>query len=218
MKKPSPNCLLMFDFDGVISDSLNIFEESLKAACRENGFPVIQNREDFLRIFDHNMVAGLTQLGIPAPQIGPLLQTLGNRLVQGMEQCPPFPGIPAIITQLADTHPVYVITSNLTAVVSAYLTRHGIQGIRAVLGSDLEASKQIKIRKIVAQCPDCTPFYMGDTLGDMDEAHAAGVQAVAVLWGWHNATRLRQGCPDHLLHSPTDLLSLCRATASISRP
>ena len=93
--------------------------------------------------------------------------------------------------------------------VSAYLDRHGIEGVRAVLGSDQEASKQVKIRKIVAQWPDLTPFYVGDTLGDMHEAHAAGVRAVAALWGWHGEARLLPGHPDRLLHAPAELLALC---------
>ena len=43
----------------------------------------------------------------------------------------------------------------------------------------------------------------------MHEAHAAGVRAIAVLWGWHGEERLLPGLPDRLLHSPADLLALC---------
>lgn len=198
----------MFDFDGVIADSLEVFMENLGAACRAHGHPLVGGRAAFLAIFDGNMIAGLGQLGVPASATGPLLADLGRRLASAMDRCPPFPGIPAILTQLAAAHPVYIITSNVTPIVSAYLDRHDIRGVREVLGSEKEASKQLKIRRIAGQWPTHTPLYVGDTLGDMDEAHAAGVRAAAALWGWHAEQRLLRGKPDCLLRTPDDLLTL----------
>jgi phosphoglycolate phosphatase-like HAD superfamily hydrolase len=209
MTTPRRPCLLMLDFDGVIADSLDVFRESLYGACQAHGQPLAGNRDTFLGIFDVNMIAGLNHLGLSDALMGPVLNDLGRRLTAAMDRCPPFPGIPAIITSLAAACPTYVITSNLTAVVSAYLYRHHIHGIRAVAGADQEPSKQVKIRRIAAQWPDHDPVYVGDTLGDMNEAHAAGVGAAAALWGWHAEERLRRGRPDRLLRSPEDLRSLC---------
>ncbi len=205
MKRMTPPLLWMFDFDGVIADSLDIFHTSLADACRTHGYEQIRDRAIFLDIFDHNMVAGLLQLGIPSERITAILSDLGRRLATAMEPCQPFAGIPEAINRLVAQGPVYVVTSNLTAVVRAYLDRHGMHGVRDVLGSDRNPSKQAKIRALVAQWPALSPVYVGDTLGDMEEAHAAGVQAVAVTWGWHNVNRLDRGHPDLVLRSPLTL-------------
>jgi phosphoglycolate phosphatase len=198
----------MFDFDGVLADSLVAFHAALDEACRVHGFAGLTDRATFLDIFEGNMVEGLEQAGLAGDQVGPVLVDLGRRLAVSMGSYPPFPGIPEVIRQLYLEGPVYVITSNVTAVVRAYLDRHGMGGVRDVLGSDREASKQVKIRSVMAQWPGYTPYYIGDTLGDMKEARAAGAMAVAAVWGWHDEERLRQGSPDRVVTVPTDLLEL----------
>ncbi|MDX9981106.1 MAG: HAD family hydrolase, partial [Lentisphaeria bacterium] len=99
-------------------------------------------------------------------------------------------------------------TSNLTPVVSAYFERHGIGGVREVVGSDKEASKQIKIRQAAARWPDRQPVYVGDTLGDMREAREAGALPVGVAWGWHDQPRLRLGNPSRIVQTPAELAEL----------
>jgi len=200
--------LLMFDFDGVIADSLAVFQESLAAALVAHGFASLADRRTFLDIFDDNMVAGLRQHGVPRAALPALLADLGARLAAAMDRYPPFPGIPEAFGKLTAAVPVYVITSNLTGVVSAYLERYGLAGVREVLGSDKEPSKQVKIRRLAAQWPDLRPVYIGDTLGDMTEAHAVGALAVAVGWGWHDEARLRRGNPDRFLRTPDELATL----------
>ena len=60
MNDPNTRCLLMFDFDGVIADSIDVFVESLSDACRARGYPLVNNRDTFLRIFDGNRPAPFT--------------------------------------------------------------------------------------------------------------------------------------------------------------
>ncbi len=192
----------------MLADSLDIFHTNLVEACRAHGCGQIQDRAAFLGIFDHNMISGLQQLGIPAALITPILTDLGRRLTTALADCRPFPGIPETFRLQAAQAPVYVVTSNLTPVVRDYLARHGMQGVRDVVGSDRERSKQVKIRALAAQWPTLEPVYVGDTLGDMVEAHAAGARSIAVTWGWHDEERLRRGRPDHVIHAPAELLSL----------
>ncbi len=200
--------LLLFDFDGVLADSLSVFHESLAAACRERGFPQLHDRAVFLGLFDGNMIEGLRRLGLPDAKIPTLLADLGRRLAAVMDRYPPFPGIAEAFNTLTASVPVCVVTSNLTRVVIAYLAQYGLHGVREVLGSDTEPSKQAKIRRVAAQWPGRRPTYVGDTLGDLTEAHAAGACAVAVGWGWHDEARLRRGHPDRLLKQPSELASL----------
>lgn len=199
------NLLLLFDFDGVIADSLEVFHESLAAVCRQHGFPQLEDKETFLDLFDVNMVEGLRQLGIPPEAIPAILGELGTMLAALPDRYPPFPGIADAFRKLTAVVPVHVITSNLTAVVEIYLERYGIAGVRDVLGSDKESSKQVKIRRLAAQWPALQPVYVGDTLGDMEEAHAAGALAVAAGWGWHDVARLRRGSPHRFLETPAAL-------------
>jgi len=49
---------------------------------------------------------------------------------------------------------------------------------------------------------------VGDTVGDVLEARAAGVGTVGVAWGRHGVERLRRVKPDRMAHAPSDLLDL----------
>lgn len=207
--------LILFDFDGVLADSLTVFHAGLAAACAVEGYPQLADREIFLRVFDGNLVAGMEQAGIPGDKVAPILADLGRRLGAALPEYPPFPGIRDALPILTAACPVYIITSNLTDVVWSYLKRYEIEGVRDVLGSDKEASKQAKIRSIADQWPGRQPVYVGDTLGDLREAHAAGVTAVAAGWGWHEPARLQRGRPHQLLRNPDDLL---RWFAAINQP
>ena len=200
--------VLLFDFDGVIADSLAVFHESMAAVCLPHGFPQFEDRERFLDLFDGNMVEGLRQAGVPPASIPGILGELGAMLAAVPDRYPPFPGIVDAFRKLTAVAPVYVITSNLTSVVEAWLERYGVAGVRDVLGADKESSKRVKIRRVAAQWPALQPVYIGDTLGDMEEAHAAGALAVAAGWGWHDEARLRRGSPNRFLETPSVLPAL----------
>jgi len=202
--------LLMFDFDGVVADSLDVFHEHLAAACRTQGFGQIDERDAFLNLFDGNMVAGLRQLGMSAEMIAAVLADLGQRLASALRNCPPFPGIAEALRTLVQTVPVYIITSSLSSVVEDYLAHNGIAGVIEVLGADKEPSKVIKIQRLAAQFPDHQPVYIGDTLGDMREAHAAAAIAVGVAWGWHDTARILAGKPHEIIEKPLQLALLAK--------
>jgi phosphoglycolate phosphatase len=40
--------LLLFDFDGVLVDSLEVYEDVVRQCLERLGRPIIRNREDFL--------------------------------------------------------------------------------------------------------------------------------------------------------------------------
>lgn len=196
----------MFDFDGVIADSLVPFERGLREVCAPllNGAPF--DREMFLGLFDENMVAGLLHLGIAREELPALLRELGVILEPDFQTLPFFPGIGESISRLAATHKLFVVTSNVGPVVEHSLVRHGVQGVRGVWGSDIEPSKVRKIERLRAQFPDLSPYYIGDTLGDMVEGRAGGAKTVGATWGWHGRRRLEQAAPDFLLDSPAELI------------
>ncbi len=209
--------LLMFDFDGVVADSLEVFHEHLAAACRAQGFSQVDEREAFLNLFDGNMVSSLRQLGMSAETLSSVLADLGQRLAAALQSCPPFPGIPEALQELARNAPVYIITSSLSSVVQDYLAHHGITGIRDVQGADKEPSKVLKIERLKTQWPDHRPVYIGDTLGDMLEAHAAGAVPIGVAWGWHDPSRLRRGDAAIIFDTPAELARRLQA-ADFSQP
>lgn len=199
------NPLVMFDFDGVVADSLEVYFSEFTRACHELGFHRLNSREAFLRLFEGNVLRQLFWAGFPMYRIRRLLRTFAPRIAEAHRRVSPFAGMPETVRDVAAVHPVYVITSNATETILDFLLRHNICNIRDVLGSDKERSKVKKIRSIMQRHPMLTPCYIGDTKGDIREAHHAGAVSIAVAWGWHTVAKLLEAKPDFVVDSPQGL-------------
>ena len=197
--------VLLFDFDGVVADSLDAYFTAFTGVCTEMGFDRINSMESLLALFDGNVFVQLVRIGFPVSRLREMAVRFAPRIRAVAESVSPFPGMPETISRLAARHPLYIITSNDTAVVKSFLDRFGVTGVRDVIGSDLEPSKVKKIRAARRREPRRTPYYIGDTRGDMTEARRARALPVAVTWGWHAEQRLMSGKPAHVMHTPEEL-------------
>lgn len=208
----SPNTslppLLLFDFDGVIADSLDIYLAEFTALCTELGIENPNPRESLLNLFDGNLVRQVVRAGFPLRKLRALALEYAPRLETVSQRVQPFPGISETLDRLGRRHPVLIITSNSAAVVRRFMERHGLQQVQGIIGAEEETSKVKKIRAARRRYPKHCPYYIGDTKGDIIEARHAGAVPVAAAWGWHDAARLRQGKPRYVLETHLDLLSL----------
>ena len=202
---PDAPPLLMLDFDGVIADSLEIYLETFLDACGEIGARHIQSREAFLALMDGNFAVQLMRQGFPLRKWRALAARYEPRIRETFARVRPFPEMPPIVNDLARRHRVYIVTSNRTDYVREFLDRFGMTGIRGVIGADVHTSKIRKILRVRRMEPGCTPWYIGDTLGDMLEGKRAGARVAAVTWGWHDEHRLGQGRPDRVFRNPEEL-------------
>ena len=198
------DALLMFDFDGVIVDSLDEQCRAYTATMRARGLPHLASREQFLAFTEDNWFAALADAGVPAATV-----TAVEDAIAATPSPPLFDGIAPVLEELARTNAVLVISSSRTSVISRVLREHGVRGPCEVLGGDAEPSKVHKIREARARHGGALPaWYVGDTVGDIREARAAGVGTIGAAWGWHGQERLRRADPDRMALTPAHLLQL----------
>jgi len=62
--------LVMFDFDGVIVDSLDVFSSAFLDACAAAGVPGFTTPDDLLALMEDNFYAGMRARGV---QLNPIL-------------------------------------------------------------------------------------------------------------------------------------------------
>lgn len=194
----------MFDFDGVIADSLDEQCRAFVETLRARGFADLATRARFLDFTETNWFAALAAAGVPEDVREEIEDAFGAVPSPDL-----FPEMAAVIERLAAAHPVVVITSSRTSVVEGILAEHDVRGVVEVLGGEQEASKTRKIRSVRRRFGETLPaWYVCDTVGDVLEAREAGVGTVGVAWGWHGEERLRRVEPDHIAHAPSDPLYL----------
>ncbi len=201
--------LFLFDFDGVLADSLDLYSEAVTRCLVQIGTPIVKNREDYLALFEGNFYESMAAKGVDlAAFAGAAKEILAGIDYDTMK---PFAGLPPVLEALQKEHVLAVISSNGFRTISKMLEHFGFDRFfQGILGSDFLFSKKDKIAHALLQYGidrDRT-FYIGDTTGDILEARGAGVQTVAVTWGWHSREKLVAVHPDFLVDEPEDLLQV----------
>jgi phosphoglycolate phosphatase len=208
--------VLIFDYDGVIVDSLSIFMQYFFDACRKQGYSTLANKQEFLRLFDGNMFEQMMQKGMNMQIILSIVQEIKEGLMKHQQEINLFPNIKTILEKLAINHTLIISTSNETTVVLDYLKKRNLNHLfEEIYGSDIEPSKVKKIRLIQKHFKSNNYIYIGDTIGDIREAQQANINTVAVTWGWHKKSELLQADPDLIAHDPKELLALITAKSSL---
>jgi phosphoglycolate phosphatase len=199
--------LFLFDFDGVLLDSLELYSEAVIRCLERIGTPIVKTREDYLALFDGNFYESMAERGVDLAAFS----RAAKEIMPGIDYdaMSPYDGLIPILASLTRNHRLVVISSNGSKTIRHILERCGFAPyFEEVLGSDFLLSKKEKIAHVLAKydIPAESTYYIGDTAGDVVEARAAGVRTVAVTWGWHSRERLVAARPDFLVDTPEGLL------------
>jgi phosphoglycolate phosphatase len=202
--------LFLFDFDGVIADSLELFAGLAKKSLESMGKPIIQKTEDFLELFEDNYFENLSRKGIDLTEF--FNHSAGIFAQADYGSVSPMPGLLPVLEELCRRrHILIVISSNSSDAIFSMLSRFRFDGcFREILGADFKLSKKDKIEHALASygVDKEHTYYVGDTTGDIKEARAAGVKAVGVTWGWHSRDKMAASSPDYLVDTPEMLLEI----------
>ena len=201
--------LFLFDFDGVLADSLDLYAEAVARCLERIGTPIVKNREDYLAFFEGNFYESMAAKGVDLVAFaGAAKEILPGIDYDAMK---PFAGLIPVLEALQKDHLLAVISSNGFRTISKMLERFGFDRFfQEILGSDFLFSKKDKIAHALSKygIDHKRTFYIGDTTGDILEAREAGVRTVAVTWGWHSQEKLVAAHPDFLVDRPEDLLQI----------
>jgi len=202
--------VLIFDYDGVLIDSFDIFMKHFLYSCKKYNAYQIKDEQDFLNIFNGNMYENMYKLGLSKKEILRIVLNVKKELIKNQKKIDLFDGIKNVLEKLSKNHILIVVTSNDTEVVESYFKTKKINVFDEIIGSDKEPSKIKKIEHIKNKYSGNSYLYFGDTKGDIIEGKKAGVKTVAVAWGWHNIEELKEENPDYLIDKPSDILTIIK--------
>ncbi len=192
--------MLLFDYDGVIADSLHEAKRSFSVLAKKHDIQI--DEKGFQELYADNFFKGLNKKGISDEEIQSIAKELQDYL--SYDNVKVFSDMPSILKELSKRHTIIIISSNFSRVIRQHMKDNNIEGITKVLGADFDLSKTRKIMSIEGS----EKIYIGDTTGDIREGKKAGVTTVAVTWGFHTKDLLAKENPDYLLERPSDLLKI----------
>ena len=134
----------LFDFDGVLADSLDLYAEAVARCLERIGTPIVKNREDYLALFDGNFYESMAARGVDLAAFA----QAAKEILPGIDYdaMKPFDGLIPVLEALQKDHLLAVISSNGSRTIRAMLERFGFDPyFQEILGSDFLFSKKEKI-------------------------------------------------------------------------
>ncbi len=191
--------LIMFDFDGVLVDTLIMHYEMIRKSN-----PASFSLERFKDIFNGNIFEHVKKSSdVNQP----------SRFFEEYEDRTREIVIPEIIKSslktLSNKYTLSIVSSTTSKIILKILNEAEIpEYFLDVLGSDVHKSKVVKINMLLEKYgidPSCA-IFVTDTTGDVLEARECGVDSIAVLWGFHDKERLEKSNPKVILDDPALLV------------
>jgi phosphoglycolate phosphatase len=205
--------LILFDFDGVLADTLDDMLNFAQAVCVELGIDRIPTPADLDVLETMSFVEYGKQLGVPPLLADEFAARCLRRFVERSHPPKIFEGMAQVIKGLSARHTLAIVTGNTTRAVENFLTENDIrQCVSAIFAVNQPGSKEEKILKAKTQLAmtNDTVYYVGDAVSDIQAARQASVKSVAVSWGHQSLSKLAKAEPDHIVSSPREIIAVFR--------
>lgn len=206
------NFLFIFDYDGVIVDSLDSCINTLNTIAGKHGIPGRISREIIGKMPSVMFDKAFETVGVPAEEYPRYHDEFMAGLRESASRTPVFAGITDIFRLIKEKgHYLAVNTGNHRDTVSRRLSLTEAGNISDIItGAETPGSKSEKIcamMKSFSVLPENT-FMIGDTMGDITEGKKAGVRTIAVTYGWQTPETLADTEPEFTCRDVQELNNL----------
>ena len=211
--------LAIFDLDGTLLNTIGDLAASCDAVMLQNGLP--QHTTDEYRQMVGRGILRLVEAAIPEQMRSPeyVEKVRQDFVAYYLEHIDlythPYDGIPELVDALAERGVKIAVASNKFQAGTERLIRSFFPDVKfaAVLGQrvgvPLKPDPQIDLEIIdAAGVEPNETLHIGDSGVDMQTAHAAGVQAVGVTWGFRSREELVECGADVIVDTPKQILDL----------
>lgn len=201
--------MLIFDYDGVIADSLEYNLEITNRACalaapKARLATVADLHELSSMSFDE--LASL--IGVKIEEIPACLVEINRLLAIPNERTKLFAGMPEVIRNAAEGQRLAIVSHNTEIAIEQVLSMNALRHCFSdILGAESPGDKTEQISWLLGkyQVDGKQAYMVGDSVSDIISARLAGVNSIAVSWGFQSLERLKTALPDFIVTRPQQL-------------
>ena len=200
---------VIFDWNGVITDSLSLDHEIFLKECQRKRLKVPKSVSFYSNMFDDNVFKCLERIGFHVDEQGE--NAYKELYLAGIDKTRPFAGIKQLLRKLKSQYKLSIITSNYSVAVNTFFKNHGMEDVfDLVLGSDTARRKEEKIKILLKKfsLKKEEIIYVGDTVSDIKACKSVGVKIIAASWGYQSRARLAKYDPDFIADEPRDIINI----------
>ena len=208
---------VIFDLDGTILDTLDDLKNSVNFALNKNGLPERSYEEvrsfvgNGIRLLIERSVSENTNSGV----VDRCFEDFKSHYKEhSADNTKPYEGIITLLEELKRKGVKLAVVSNKADFAVQTLVEEYFQGL-----FDFAVGEREGIRR--KPCPDsvneaikvldASPdevVYVGDSEVDIETSRNAGVECVAVTWGFRDKCVLESLSPEYIIDKPSQLMEL----------
>lgn len=207
---------VIFDLDGTLINSLPDISRAMNKALAHHGLPVHEERAYRLFTGDGVLNLCIRAVGDRQDMVEPVRAFYAREYAQNSRVLSaPYPGIVELLETLHAGGLKVCVLSNKDDPDTQEVIRYYFPGQEfAVIRGRLEGvpvkpdpTAARSILSALGLAPqEC--WYVGDTQTDMRTAQNAGLESVAVLWGFQTREEIAPGKPRHYVNTAEELAAL----------
>lgn len=200
--------ILIFDFDGTLADSLQLFVEIFnRLASKYNYVPATRSQVEYLRGKSAREV--ISELKIPKYKL-PIIFIEGKReFSKSMTDLKLFSGMRNILPGLKKNYSLGIVTSNSVENVNKFFKKNNIEAFDFIYSDNNFFGKGKVIKRLIKKYNFNAEnlIYIGDEVRDIEAAYESGIKIISVSWGFNTRQVLLKNKPDAVVDTPTQLLA-----------
>lgn len=202
---------IIFDFDGTLVDSLLLGLEGVNQLADRFAFPAFEDTEYIRARAVRQLIK--EDLRLSWYQFPFFLYALKKQLIPHLGKLRLTEGMEEVIRQLHQKAQLFILTSNIRAAVDFILQRYQIQFFNGVYTGTSLFRKHRKLQRLLRrhQLRPEEAVYVGDEVRDIEACQRIGMPIISVAWGFNNPEILAAARPDHMAHSPKELMQILQA-------
>jgi phosphoglycolate phosphatase len=197
---------ILLDWDGLLIDSISLYFELYKEACRRHGKVLpVSTLEEFRGWYNPNWEQNYWEMGF-SPEEFAEVQKFSQEFLR-YESARLFPGVPEMLTRLARRGKLAIVSTTPSFLIRRRLAQEDLEGLflQVTGGEDGKSEKVDKIGQTLKSLGETRGVMAGDTALDIESARHHGLATVGATYGWSLPEKVRRARPDRLVEDPADL-------------
>lgn len=198
---------LIFDFDGTLSDSLDVAVKIYNRIAPKYKLKEVQP-EEVAEFQNQTWADVIKALKIPRRLIPVLAIHIMQQSKMRIAEFKPFEGIKEMLEYLSCSgHRLFIISSNSVENIQIFLQNNQLEHFEKVYSSPKFFGKHHTIKKVIREnrLQKKDTFYIGDEVRDVVASRKSGISVYSVCWGYNTQGALKKVNPEHLIVEPNQL-------------
>jgi phosphoglycolate phosphatase len=197
--------LIIFDFDGTISNSLDIAYKVYEALSEKYGFKRF-TKEEINEFKALSIQERFKRHHISIFKLPKLARKTRNIISDLMHETNPFPEMPELLKELKDKgYKLAIVSSNSKKNILEFLKVHQMISFDHIYGKASFFGKERLMKKALKKFKNHDSIYVGDELRDIVSSKSVGLKIASVSWGFDDRILLEGAEPDYILDNVSSL-------------